>query len=80
MKQSNLSPPQCHSLTRSGTPLTKVRSTSRTVTVDKAALTAILLDHSKMAQELFGKMVFGKRWNDEKTSQAENQPGPQGPV
>lgn len=32
----------------------KVRSTSRTVTVDKAALTAVLLDHSRMAQELFG--------------------------
>lgn len=35
--------------------LDKVRAASKTVTVDKAALTAILLDHSKMAQELFGK-------------------------
>jgi len=33
----------------------KVRSTSKSVTVDKASLTAILLDHSKLAQELFGK-------------------------
>jgi hypothetical protein len=33
--------------------LDKVRSTSKTVTVPKDALTAILLDHSKMAAELF---------------------------
>ena len=61
MKQSNLSStvPQLDALWLS---LDKVRSTSRTVTVDKAALTAILLDHSKMAQELFGKELFGKRW------------------
>jgi hypothetical protein len=33
----------------------KARSTSKTVTVDKAQLTAILLDHSKLAQEIWGK-------------------------
>jgi hypothetical protein len=38
--------------------LDKVRSTSKAVTVDKRALTAVLLDHSRMARELFGKDVL----------------------
>ena len=35
--------------------LNKVRSTSKTVTVSKADLTAILIDHTRMAAALFGK-------------------------
>lgn len=33
----------------------KVRSTSRSVTLDKAAIIKILVDHSRLCQELYGK-------------------------